>query len=258
MSKWREHAGRGGCLCIGHRGAAKLAPQNTLRAFQRAIDLGVDAVELDVRWTRDRQLVVIHDEDVANSTNGQGFVRDCALADLLRLDAGEGERIPTLAEALDFIKGKSLIVLDLKLLDYEAEVVQMVKKVAVEADTLVCSLLPENLRRVRSLAPGLFTAISYPEDTGGASAKPYLSGAVSLALAAMRATMPWRISRMVRSAQADGTMLYHRLLTPAVVEAVHRQGWFIGAWTVDTEEGIARMRGMHVDSITSNRPDLLN
>jgi glycerophosphoryl diester phosphodiesterase len=234
-----------------------LAPQNTLRAFETALKLGVDAIELDVRLSSDGVLVVLHDEDLAASTNGRGFVYEYTLAELRRLDAGQGERIPTFAEALDFLRGKALVVVDLKLLGYEGEIGQALREHGMIDAALVCTLLPESLRRVKALAPGVFTAVSYPEDTGGASRKPYLTPIVNLALAAMRATLPWRIGRMMAAAQADGTMLYHKLVTPSVVRAVQRRGGFIGAWTVDAPDAMARMRAAGVNSITSNRPDLL-
>jgi glycerophosphoryl diester phosphodiesterase len=257
MNAWREKLGQGRCLRIGHRGAAGLAPMNTLRSFQRALEVAVDAVELDVQWTADRQLVVIHDDDLAQSTNGQGFVHEHTLAELRRLDAGEGEHIPTFDEVLDYLKGKTLLVVDLKVSGYEEQVLRAMADHGVAADAMVCSLVPQDLRRVRALAPDVLTAFSYPEDSGGASTKPYLAGVVSLALAFMRATLPWRIGGMIQVAQADGVMLYHRLVTPAVVRAVQRRGGFIGAWTVDKPEAIARVRAAGVNSITSNRPDLL-
>ncbi len=84
-------------LVIGHRGAAGLAPENTLAAFARAVELGVDAVELDVHVVESR-LVVIHDDDVDRTTDGRGALADHGLAGLRGLDAGGGERIPLLEE----------------------------------------------------------------------------------------------------------------------------------------------------------------
>lgn len=84
-------------LVIGHRGAAGLAPENTLAAFARAVELGVDAVELDVHVVESR-LVVIHDDTVDRTTDGRGALADHGLAGLRRLDAGGGERIPLLEE----------------------------------------------------------------------------------------------------------------------------------------------------------------
>ena len=89
-------------LRIGHRGARAYAPENTLASFKKAIEIGVDAVELDVRKTKDNQLVVIHDADVKRTTDGEGLVSELSLAQIKGFSAEGGEKIPTLAEALDF------------------------------------------------------------------------------------------------------------------------------------------------------------
>src|SRR4030065_2440741 len=90
-------------LRIGHRGARAYEPENTLRSFKKALEIGVDAVELDVRKTKDNQLVVIHDADVKRTTDGEGLVCELTLAQIKGFSAGEGEKIPTLQEALDFL-----------------------------------------------------------------------------------------------------------------------------------------------------------
>jgi len=160
-------------------------------------------------------------------------------------------------EVLDLLKGKVLLDVDLKRPGYEEQVVTALRDHGVDDDALINSLTAESLRRVRALSPAIVTAISYPEDKGGASTKPYLAPAVTAALAIMRKTLPGRIGGMIRQAAADGIMLYYRLVTPNIVDVVHRAGWFIGIWTVDDAVTIARLRAMGVDSITSNRPDLL-
>jgi len=125
-------------------------------------------------------------------------------------------------------------------------------------DVLICSGEKENLLQVRAVSSSVVTAFTYCQDRGGASSKPYLAAAVRVTLAAVRETLPWRICRMIDDARADGTMLYHKLATPAVVRAAHRRGLLVGVWTVDSLDDIVRLRRMGVDSITSNRPDLLD
>ena len=90
-------------LKIGHRGARGYAPENTLKSFQKAIELGVDAVELDVQLCKSGELIVMHDDTVDRTTDGSGFVKKLKLKDLKKLDAGMGERIPTLEEVLDLV-----------------------------------------------------------------------------------------------------------------------------------------------------------
>ena len=83
---------------VGHRGAMAVEPENTMRSFTRAADLGVDAIELDVRLSRDGRLVIMHDELVDRTTDGIGAIADLDWSELRELDAGQGERIPGLAD----------------------------------------------------------------------------------------------------------------------------------------------------------------
>ncbi len=100
-------------ICIAHRGASGLEPENTLRSFALAIDLGVKALELDVQRLGD-QLVVLHDDTVDRTTDGHGRLEDFTLARLRDLDAGAGERIPLLQEVLDLVAGRAQIHVELK------------------------------------------------------------------------------------------------------------------------------------------------
>ncbi|WP_201308783.1 glycerophosphodiester phosphodiesterase [Puerhibacterium puerhi] len=99
-----------GFLVAGHRGAMAHAPENTMRSFRLAADVGADEIELDVHLSRDGELVVIHDETLERTTDGRGAVADHDWADLAALDAGRGERIPRLAEVLDALPAMSFQV----------------------------------------------------------------------------------------------------------------------------------------------------
>lgn len=93
-------------LRIGHRGAAGYEPENTLRSFKTALRLGAEMTELDVHICGTGELVVIHDESVDRTTDGSGFVRDMTLDELKSLDAGKGEKIPTLNEVFSTLRGQ--------------------------------------------------------------------------------------------------------------------------------------------------------
>lgn len=86
---------------IGHRGCPRTEPENTFRSYQRAVDLGVDVIELDVHLSRDGHLVLMHDKAVDRTTNGDGNIVDLEWAEIAELDAGQGERVPQLAEVLE-------------------------------------------------------------------------------------------------------------------------------------------------------------
>lgn len=110
-----------GIKVIGHRSNTFEAPENTLAAMERAVQLGVDILEMDVRETKDGELVILHDETVDRTTNGKGYVKDLTLAEIKKLDAGgwfsskfAGEKVPTLREALQFIAGRALPDIDFK------------------------------------------------------------------------------------------------------------------------------------------------
>src|SRR5215212_6994015 len=99
-------------IVVGHRGAAALEPENTLRAFRRGIELGCDYLECDVHLTRDGRLAVIHDETVDRTTDGHGPVAGLTLDALRQLDAGLGERVPTLEEVLAEVRGRAGVLIE--------------------------------------------------------------------------------------------------------------------------------------------------
>ena len=111
-------------LLFGHRGASGLAPENTLAGFAAAVAFGVDGVELDARMA-DGEIVVIHDERVDRTTNGVGFVSEMSFPALRRLDAGDGERIPTLAEVLAAVPARVAVNVELKSADAAAPVARL-------------------------------------------------------------------------------------------------------------------------------------
>jgi len=104
---------------IAHRGASKQYPENTLLAFRKAMEQGVDYLEMDLHLTQDREIVIMHDETLDRTTNGTGFIWDQTLEELRKLDAGRGEPIPTLADVVELVRPTPVrLYLELK---YEIE-----------------------------------------------------------------------------------------------------------------------------------------
>lgn len=114
-------------ICIGHRGAKGYAPENTLRSLAKAMELGAGWVEVDVYYV-DHHLVVIHDETLERTTNGRGLLRDKSFAYIRSLDAGDGEKIPTLEEVLDLTWKKAGINIELKGTDTSRPLVELLRK----------------------------------------------------------------------------------------------------------------------------------
>lgn len=115
-------------LRIGHRGATGHAPENTLASFRKAVELGCDMTELDVHVCASGEVVVIHDEKVDRTTNGKGLISELSLAELKRLDAGEGEEIPTLEEVLGVLTDKIMLNIELKGLGTAKPVHELIRK----------------------------------------------------------------------------------------------------------------------------------
>lgn len=216
---------------IGHRGAAGYEPENTLRSFKKALEIGVDVVELDVHLTRDNQLVVIHDEKVDRTTNGKGYVRDYNLRELKNLDAGKGENIPTLQEAIDLLQGKSKIQVELKGENTETPVIDIIRKYKVE-DFILTSFYHTRVQRAKELYSALTTGI-------------------------LLVGRPINPIQLVRDANADRLSINYATVDKKLVEEIHRYGKKVSVWNVDTPKYVADMIDLEVDAIGSNKPDIV-
>src|SRR5215212_6839941 len=145
-------------IVVGHRGAAALEPENTLRAFRRGIELGCDYLECDVHLTRDGQLAVIHDETVDRTTDGHGPVSAFTFEELRQLDAGQGERIPSLEEVLETVRGHVRVLVELKGAGVEEAAVAVVIAMKMAEHVTFTSFQLDRIARVRQISP--------PQETG--------------------------------------------------------------------------------------------
>ena len=219
-------------ILTGHRGAAELEPENTLLSIQKAIDLGVDQIEIDVHLTRDQHLVVIHDTTVDRTTDGQGAIADFTLAEIKQLDAGKGERIPTLQEVIDLVRGKVVLQIELKGPDTAEPVVQTVERNRIENEVLLTSFVHERLREARQLNP-------------------------SLALGALWSDPPDDACEQAIDIGAEAIHIQYQNIDAQLVQKAHAHGLMIRAWNPDTVEDIQQIIDLGVDAIGSNRLDLL-
>lgn len=227
---------------IAHRGASAQAPENTLAAFRRALELGVDAVELDVHLSADGEPVVLHDSVVDRTTDGTGLVRDMPLAVLRRLDAGRwfgeafaGERIPTLGEALEALRRVRVIV-EIKngpiyypqIADRVVAVARAVGHPAVTFSSFDHPVLLE----VRRVDPAAETAVLF-------MGRPVDPVALAAAAAARRLHAHWM------------------WVTADVVAAAHRAALAVEVWPVDDPAHMVHVAALGVDGIVTSYPDRL-
>jgi glycerophosphoryl diester phosphodiesterase len=135
-----------------HRGASAIHPENTLRAFRHALDIGVDGIEFDVHATADGIPVIIHDRDVGRTTDGAGYVDAIPLARLQQFDAGDGERVPTLAEVLALVGDAALLDVEIKGTGIEPAVLEVLAQYPA-VTWAISSFAWDTLRTVRRLDP---------------------------------------------------------------------------------------------------------
>jgi len=240
-------------LRIGHSGAGNHAPPNSLCSLQLALDMGADMVEFDVRGCADG-LILSHDETVETG-DGLALLSHLSIQEVRSLTV-KGEPIATLDEALDLAKGRSLVNLDMKDAGREREVADAILRHGMTDEVLVSSLYAGSLRRLREILPDVTTGMSYPEDKGGASGKPYMAPIVSVTLWGMRRLLPVIMGRLLGQSGADNVMLYHKVITPGSVRAFHSAGVRVFAWTVDGPERMRQLLAMDVDGIATNRPEM--
>ena len=145
---------------IGHRGAAALAPENTWASFDTALALGVDAIETDVRATSDGELILFHDEKLSRTTDGHGFVRDTAWSVIKTLDAGtwfgeayRGAQVPLFAETLERYGRRIPLVIEIKQLDIELRVLELVQAYSLLDSVTFTSFYFAVMHNLKTLAP---------------------------------------------------------------------------------------------------------
>jgi glycerophosphoryl diester phosphodiesterase len=203
-----------------------------MRSFKRALALGVDQVELDVHFTKDRELVVIHDATVDRTTSGRGPVQAYTLDEIQRLDAGEGERVPTLQEVIDLVKGRVILQIELKGIGVEEAVVKKVEENGIVNEVVLTSFRHYMVRKVKTFNPRVSTGVLF-------------------------LGLPLDASRLARDAGAEGLHPNVNYLDAHLVEDGHRHGLKVRAWNTDDPEQMQWLINLGVDAIGSNRPDIL-
>jgi glycerophosphoryl diester phosphodiesterase len=229
-------------LVLGHRGARQEAPENTLPAFQRALESGAAGVELDARLTADGQVIVLHDDDLARTTDGQGRADELTWEEIHRLNAQgrfgpafAGTRVPTLAEALEALAPVKLVNVELKGPDedtgLERRVLEVVRAAGMLERVVFSSFSPGHLRRLRQLDSRAALAVLY-----GASLFHPAPWALAEELR-LEALHPWRLA-----------------VSAGLVKKAHARGLRVRVWTVNAAAEVRRLAGWGVDGIISDVP----
>jgi glycerophosphoryl diester phosphodiesterase len=235
---------------VAHRGASGYAPENTIAAFDLAVDMKADYIEIDVQRSKDGELVLIHDTTVNRTTNGTGRVGELTLEQLRKLDAGSwfgsefaGELIPTFDEILDRYRGKIGILVELKAPELypgiEEQVAEALKKRNMDKPKnnkiIIQSFNFESVKKVNELLPRIPIGVltSNRADTTVEALQEF-------------------------STYADWFNPSYGIVTKEMVEQVHALGMKIGSWTVRTPEAADFLFEMGVDAIITDYPDYVD
>ena len=226
-------------LIVAHRGLSSLYPENTLIAFEKAMELGIDFIELDVHATSDGELVVIHDDTLDRTTNGKGEISHLTLSEIKKYSAGKWfspsfrkEKVLTLKEVFELTKGKVKLWIEIKKLGIEKKLVDLIQRHDM-IDNVICgSFFLENVAKIKKLNPSI----------------PAVFITSFLELKQIKNLLIKNIN-MIDIEFCN--------LTPDILKNCHGYGFAVGVWTVDKEKELRKALRMGVAAITTNYPQIL-
>lgn len=220
---------------MGHRGARNEKPENTMAGFKHLINLGLKCVELDIHMSKDEHIVVIHDETLERTTNGEGAVNSKSLSELQKLDAGLGERIPTLSEVLELLLPQGFeIQIEIKDPNAVSPLIEYLKE--LEEDKLkqiiVISFDHKTIFKVKNQLPNIRTTAilyGYPLDP----------------------------CSLIKAARADGISINLQFADEDLVKKVKKEKYSVTVWNANSKEDFERMKDLGIDYIATDAPTKL-
>lgn len=222
-------------LNIGHRGAKGHEPENTLPSFQKALDLNVDGIELDVHVCKTGELIVIHDFTVDRTTNGSGTVSELTLSEIKALRINDHIEVPTLEEVLELVDKKCLINIELKGRHTAKPVSHLIEKYILEKeykyeDFIVSSFQREELEMMYLINPKVHLGV--------------------LSQASVTQALEWATAFSAKAIHP-----HFSLLTEENVQKTQEQGFKIYTWTINETEDIERIKTYNIDGIITDFPE---
>jgi glycerophosphoryl diester phosphodiesterase len=225
-------------LIIGHRGASSDSPENTLKAFQKAIEYKANYIEFDLFKSKDGVLVVTHDPELSRLTGHSGFVEDLTLEELKTLDFGEGEKIPTLEDVIYLTKGKIGLCVDILSRNIEKKLVQLLRESDLIENTIISSFNFKELKKIQKLEPDFKFASLIPYEWNDPKWKN------------------WNIKKKAidRAAKNNFSFIHPHLVIvdKQLIDYSHLQNLKVNVYTVDLKLAIKKLIKNGVDGIITN------
>jgi glycerophosphoryl diester phosphodiesterase len=219
-------------IVIAHRGASSDAPENTMKAFSRAIEIGADMIELDIHMTLDNQLVCIHDNDLDRTTNGTGFINELTLEEIQSYDAGDGQIVPSLEKVLALCKDRIMLDIELKEFDIEQNVLSVVERYKMLEEVIFSSFYHGSVLTLKKLNTSCRTAILFDSP---------IEDIVDYAL----------------SIQANAINPPFDMIDIDLVESVHSAGLQVYPWTVNSKATATKLLTFEVDGLITDEPEMM-
>ncbi|MEQ8169566.1 MAG: glycerophosphodiester phosphodiesterase family protein [Candidatus Eremiobacterota bacterium] len=239
-----QASGKEKTLSIAHRGGADIRPENTMSAFENAINIGADYIELDVHLSKDGVPVVIHDSGLERTTDGKGKVEDKTLEELKKLDCGKwfseefrGEKISALEEVMELVKGKIKLAIEIKNckdLDdgIEEKIITLAGNHDMLQDIIIISFSYDRIKKVNELDGSITTGFLY----GGSKRD---------------------VCKMAIDAGIDYICPHWMPVTEELIKEAHSYNLRVNIWTVNNPALMKKFIDMGADAITTDRPDYL-
>ncbi len=222
-------------LVIGHRGAMAYMPENTLSSFQKALELGAEIVEFDVRKTKDNHLIVVHDAGMKRTAGREGKVKNLTSKEIRSFVMDKNKRIPTLEETIDALKGKAQMNIEIKARGIEKEVAAIIQKKNVEQSVIVSSFHHPTLLTLKRILPSVRIAPLF-------GSKDKIS---YFLYDGKKRIKPWSIHIDKKSA------------VKGVLKKAHQEGIKVFAYTSNKKKEMENLVRQGVDGIFTNKPDVL-
>ena len=223
-------------IIMGHRGASKIAPENTLKAFKEAIRLKADSVEFDVQETLDGEIIIIHDDNTLRTAGTEGIVEQMTLKELKKLNFGNGERIPTLLELIELAKDKISLNCEIKVEGIVKKIIHIFQDADILDSTIVSSFLHEELIKIQKIEPQLKLATLVPTEAGKFS--------------------DWNYKKKLIDYTFENNYYainpLYKLADKRFIEYAHEKNIKVFPWTVDSGIAMRKLINMGTDGIITN------
>jgi len=216
---------------VGHRGASGYAPENTILSFQKAIDIGCDRAELDVRLSKDNEIIVIHDAEVDRISNGHGLISEMNLAEIKELNCPENQKIPTLQEVINLCKDKIDLCIELKAEGTPKAVNDIILKNQLLSSVIVISFDINLIREIKKLNPDIKVGFLFDEYNKEI----------------------WDFANLI---PLEYICPKHSIADKEMIEKAHSQGLKIYTWTVNDKKIYNYLIDLGVDEMATDLPKL--